>query len=280
MTYVITEPQALAAVAADIDGIGSSVSAANAAAAGQTSGVIAPAADEVSAAITKLFGVYSQEYQAVVAQAAAFQNEFSRALTAAGGAYAATELAAWNALGGGPVGSGGTMLQAPPNPQTLDVAVVMGGSGNPIPDATFVNGVLRWANQTGYSWNIAQAIFTPENLYPLTGVKSLPLDISVNEGVQILDATIQQQIGMGHSVLVQGYSQSSIIASLEMQKLAAAGNPYLPNQLAFNLLGDPMNPNGGLLARFPGLSLPSLGLDFYGATPADTPYHTSIYSLE
>jgi hypothetical protein len=29
-------------------------------------------------------------------------------------------------------------------------------------------------------------------------------------------------------------------------------NPPSANQLGFTLLGNPMNPNGGLLARFPG----------------------------
>jgi PE-PPE domain-containing protein/PE family protein len=283
MTYVIIEPQQLAAVAADVDGIGSAVSAANATAAGQVSGLVAPAADEISAAITKLFGAYSQEYQAVIGQAVAFQSEFSRALSAAGGAYAAAELAALNALGGGPVGSGGTPLMAVPNAQALDVALVMGGSGNPIPNFDFVNGVSQWAIKSGYSWGVTQAIFTPENLYPLTGVRSLTLDVSVNQGVQILDATIKQQLASGKSVLVQGYSQSSIIASLEMQNLMnPALNPTPPDasHLAFNLLGDPMNPNGGLLARFPGLSLPSIGLNFYGATPPDAPWNTAIYSLE
>jgi PE-PPE domain len=52
------------------------------------------------------------------------------------------------------------------------------------------------------------------------------------------------------------------------------------NQLGFTLLGDPMNPNGGLLERFVGLTLPSLGFDFYGATPPNTPYNTAIYTLE
>jgi PE-PPE domain len=47
-----------------------------------------------------------------------------------------------------------------------------------------------------------------------------------------------------------------------------------------------MNPNGGLLARFPGfpasqpLQIPSLGITFYGATPANTIYPTNVYTLE
>ncbi|ETW26509.1 hypothetical protein MGAST_18190 [Mycobacterium gastri 'Wayne'] len=45
-------------------------------------------------------------------------------------------------------------------------------------------------------------------------------------------------------------------------------------------LGEPMNPNGGLLARFAGLSLPSLGQTFYGATPPNTVWPTHIYTLE
>src|SRR5262249_20632520 len=121
------------------------------------------------------------------------------------------------------------------------------------------------------------------NLYPLTGTKSMTLDASVTEGVQILDATIKQQIAAGNSVLVQGYSQSSILASLEMRNLMNPQlnpNPPATNQLAFNLLADLMAPNGGLLARFPDLTLPSLGIDFYGATPSNTPYTTNIYTIE
>ncbi len=60
----------------------------------------------------------------------------------------------------------------------------------------------------------------------------------------------------------------------------ASANPPTGSQLYFNLLGDPMNPNGGLLERFVGLDLPTLGINFYGATPANTPWTTNIYTLE
>jgi PE-PPE domain/PE family len=286
MTYLIAEPEFMTAVAADVEQIGSAIGAANAAAAGPTSGVIAPAADEVSAAITKLFGQFGQEYRAAVAQAAVFHSQFARALTAAGGAYAAAEAAASNALGvSGAAGAAATSAQVPSIASALtdpavSVALVMGGSGNPIPDTKFIDGVLNWATRGGFTWGSVQALFTPEQLYPLTGVRSLPLSTSVSEGVQILDAAIKQQIAAGNSVLVQSYSQSSIIASIEMQNLLASASPPTGSQLYFNLLGDPMNPNGGLLERFAGLVLPSLGLDFYGATPANTPWTTNIFSLE
>ena len=52
----------------------------------RTSVLLAPAADEVSTAITELFGAYSRDYQAVVKHAAGVfrENEFTRALAAAG----------------------------------------------------------------------------------------------------------------------------------------------------------------------------------------------------
>ena len=93
-SYVITEPQIISAVATEVEGIGSAISAANAEATGPTSGLLAPADDEVSAAITNLFGAYSREYHAVVRHAAAFHDEFTRALAAAGNAYANADLAA------------------------------------------------------------------------------------------------------------------------------------------------------------------------------------------
>ena len=54
MSYVITVPDTLAAAAADLAGIGSSLNEANSAAAAQTTGLIAAAEDEVSAAIASL----------------------------------------------------------------------------------------------------------------------------------------------------------------------------------------------------------------------------------
>lgn len=284
MTYVLLEPQILASVATNIEELGSTITAANAEAASPISGLAPAAADEVSEAIAKLFGAYGRQYQAVATRAAAFHTDFTEALAAAGNAYATAETDARALLGGGSeTPTANSLMSRMTSPLTGNiVAVVMGGSGNPIPNSDYTTGVLRWA-AFNYTWNTADTIFTPEGLYPLTGTKSLPLDTSVSQGVQILDATIKQQLAGGNSVLVQGYSQSTIIASLEMQNLMNPQlNPSPPatNQLAFNLLADLMAPNGGMLARFPGLTLPSLGIDFYGATPANTPYTTNIYTIQ
>jgi hypothetical protein len=62
-----------------------------------------------------------------------------------------------------------------------------------------------------------------------------------------------------------------------MPKLLAEG--FTPGQVSFVLTGDPLNPNGGLLSRFPGANAPSVGLTFGGATPSND-FPTTIWTLE
>lgn len=76
----------LASAATDLAGIGSALSAANAAAAAPTTAMLAACADEVSAVAR-----HAQAYQALSLQATAFHQQFVQALTGAGGAYAAAE---------------------------------------------------------------------------------------------------------------------------------------------------------------------------------------------
>jgi PE family len=90
-SYVIAAPEALAEVSGNLTGIGEAIRAANAAAAPSTTGIVAAAGDEVSAAIKSLFGGYAQEFQTLSAQATQFHAEFVRALGAGGAGYAAAE---------------------------------------------------------------------------------------------------------------------------------------------------------------------------------------------
>jgi hypothetical protein len=71
MSFVIAAPEFVTAAATDLANIGSKLSAADAAAATQTTGVLASAEDEVSAAIGAVFSAHGQAYQALSAQAAA-----------------------------------------------------------------------------------------------------------------------------------------------------------------------------------------------------------------
>ncbi|MBA2788300.1 PE family protein, partial [Mycobacterium canettii] len=100
MSYVIAAPEALVAAATDLATLGSTIGAANAAAAGSTTALLAAGADEVSAAIAALFGMHGQTYQALSARAAAFHERFVQALATGGGAYAAAEAASASPLQG------------------------------------------------------------------------------------------------------------------------------------------------------------------------------------
>jgi predicted oxidoreductase (fatty acid repression mutant protein) len=92
MSLVSTQPEVLAAAAGTLQGIGSAMSAQNAAAAAPTTGVVLVAADEVSA-LTAQFAAHAQMYQAVSAQAAAIHQMFVNTLGTSAGSHAATEAA-------------------------------------------------------------------------------------------------------------------------------------------------------------------------------------------
>ena len=93
MSFVIAMPEMLGTAATDLTSLGSTLSEANAAAAARTTGVLAAAEDEVSAAIAAVFSAHSQGFQALSAQAAAFHAQFVQALTAGAGSYASAETA-------------------------------------------------------------------------------------------------------------------------------------------------------------------------------------------
>ncbi len=93
MSSVIATPGLIATAATDLRTLRSSLRTANAAAAASTTGVLAAAEDEVSAAVASLFSGHGRAFQALSAQATAFHGQFVQALDGAGGAYAAAEAA-------------------------------------------------------------------------------------------------------------------------------------------------------------------------------------------
>ncbi|OBG34699.1 PE-PPE domain-containing protein [Mycobacterium sp. E3198] len=303
MSQLISTPEALAATAADVQNIGSAISAARAGAAGQTTGVLAAAEDEVSAAIAHLFGAYGQQYQATLSQAATFHTEFTRALAAAASAYAQAEsgnaalvagisneitaplrgLLGPTALTGG-ASTGPSVLASLVTSPSGDplYALIMGGTNNPEPDPFYVNSVYNAYIKPAFGPAIVQGLFTPEQFWPVTpNLGSMTFGQSVAKGVTLLNNAINStlfNLPNNHAV-VFGYSQSATIATNEINALMAAGSPY-QGQLNFVLIGNPNNPVGGILERFPGFYIPFLDVAFNGATPPSSPYPTSIYTLQ
>jgi hypothetical protein len=93
MSFVFATPEYLAGAASDLANIASTISSANAAALGPTSGVLAAGADEVSATIATLFGAHAEVYQALSAQAALFHQQFVDLMSGGAAQYALTEAA-------------------------------------------------------------------------------------------------------------------------------------------------------------------------------------------
>ena len=176
-------------------------------------------------------------------------------------------------------------------------ALIIGPSGVPVPNGQYAaNAQFLYLNQFMAPGYDSQLVFTPEGAYPITGIKSLPLPISADEGLEILIDTLQAlqpDDTVNHiPITIFGFSQSAVISSLLQRELEA--NPdLLPgvdrDQLSFITVGQEMNPNGGWFARFPGFNTPPLGEFFYGSTgyanPTDTgdpqfAYPVINYALE
>ncbi len=93
MSYLIAVPDLMAHATTELSSIGSALTAANAAAAVPTTGVLAAGADDVSAAVASLFAGHAQAYQSLGGQVAAFHQQFLEGLRGASGAYVAAEAA-------------------------------------------------------------------------------------------------------------------------------------------------------------------------------------------
>ena len=303
MSYMVTSPELLASTAADVQRIGSAIGAASTTAAGPTTGLVAAAQDEVSAAIAKLFGVYGEEYQGLLSQSTLFHSQFTQALAVAANAYTQAETAnaavlseVSNAVkapvqtlfGQAPAGGSGVLTSVARSSSGDPLyALIMGGTDNPTPDPQYVTNIFKSYIQPNplYSGAIKTGLFTPEQFWPVTpSVGNLTFAQSVSQGVSLLNNALLGPGGVittGNSAVVFGYSQSATIATNEINALLAlpAGSQPGPNQLSFMLIGDPNNPVGGLLERFPGFYIPFLDVPFNGATP-QSPWHTTIYTAQ
>ena len=98
MSFMSVVPEVMTDAAGNFASLGSTISAAHAAAAAPTTGVLAAAADEVSTAIAATFSQHASAYQVLSAQAAAFHTQLVQTLDAGSAAYAAAEAANVNPL--------------------------------------------------------------------------------------------------------------------------------------------------------------------------------------
>lgn len=288
MSYLTAQPELMAAAATNLADIRSAILSAASAATAPTTGLAAAAGDEVSAAIAKLFGVFGQEGQAALGMASAFQEEFAQVLAGNGLAYLQTELANATAAAGAALNPILSPIRSFLNSSAVNpaaaITLVLGASGYPIPVPDYIQGIPPLYIDPFFPGGPNIGVNTPEGLYPLTGVKALTFDVSAAQGLTILNDSITRAFAAlplpGDNVNVFGYSQSSVIASMEMRALNPSNIFGAGPNLNFSLVGNPSNPNGGLLTRFPGLSLPSLGLTLFGTATPDNSFQANIFTRE
>jgi hypothetical protein len=167
---------------------------------------------------------------------------------------------------------------APTHPgQTIEpVAVTTPEEGWPI------TGLIRLA---GFALG-PQSIFGPggaawpdEPWWKLSGLFDLDYEQSIQAGLTDLQ-TAMTKYG-NDPLVIYGYSQGAMIAIREKRKLAEQypAGTKAPD-IDFVLSEDPNLPNGGLLARFPGLYIPILGISFNGAEPTNTQFHTDVITRQ
>lgn len=165
-----------------------------------------------------------------------------------------------------------------------DDALIMGGTDQPDPGPPYpmdVNAdyiVPNLPNIYPGTTDTVTVLPTPEQLFPLPGYSELTLGQSMVQGLADVQTALAAE-PPGTDTIVFGYSQSATIATDELDEIAntTVTAPPSPAELAFVLVGDPNNPDGGLLERFDGLYIPGFNVAFNGATP-DSVYPTDVYT--
>lgn len=195
---------------------------------------------------------------------------------------------------------------APPTPVLAATALYMGGTFNElsVPQESpefigFYIGTMdaHYVTPTGLCTGgdpgcAPVAVYTPEQLFPITGLRDLNYDQSVAAGVANLDdclrgaacivteppytSTTRQPL-TDTAYTVMGFSQSATIASNE--KAALIADPPEAN-VSFVFVANPNRPNGGILQRFAGGYFPVLGVSFNGATPTDSPVSAPLTTVD
>lgn len=183
-------------------------------------------------------------------------------------------------------------------------ALIMGGTQHPLstpPDTPngFINAYMAQAvnnfiidshdddEEPVESDYNTYAVIYPAEFFPVFGAKTF--DTSVGDGVANLGSCLDSSAagcthneepgidspaadppvpGAGQQFAIFGYSQSAVVASLVKNGLI---DGTLPNSdldgTEFYLISNPMRPNGGILGRgFEGLTIPFIGITFYGPT--------------
>jgi hypothetical protein len=148
------------------------------------------------------------------------------------------------------------------NPDDTLNALMMGGTFQPTPSAPWMDSIINdyLDPATGASYT-GVAVTTPE---------TVPLAPSLQGGLADLQAAMahQQATDPGAPYLIEGYSQSAVLAVNEELAASSASGQPIPD-VTVALLGSGNRPNGGIFERLDGLYLPGAEVNADGAEPTD-----------
>lgn len=143
-----------------------------------------------------------------------------------------------------------------PSPASAAVLGTVGGTGN-----ASGHGVENLIGGTFIDGRTVEAIRTPQQLWPVNG--TMTLDQSIEEGAPNVITWVMNTPDPNKKIIA--ISQGSVVLSFVIAYYNDhPANAPPPDELSFVLVANPMRPNGGFLARFPGLSF--LGITGHGPT--------------
>jgi PE family len=172
MSYLVAAPEFLASAATDLSNIGSTLSEASAAAAAPTTGVLAAAEDEVSAAIAAMFSAHGQGFQALSAQAAVFHDQFVQALAAGARSYVGAEAANVAAFTANPAASAAAAQLAPLQSLNNLASQLAGALGLPRPTTPVPADTNLLSQTTNFGLFTNTATADPDDGYVATRFSS------------------------------------------------------------------------------------------------------------
>ena len=174
MSFLFAAPQELASAASDLAGIGSTVGAANAAAVAPTTGVVASAADQVSAQVAALLSEHGLGYQQVSAQMAAFHERFVQTLTAGASTYAQAESNAAQTLTHAVNAPGAALPGQPSAPNGIGSGAAGGTAAGVVSNAVSrIEGAVLGPNFAGAAGQTGALLAPTGGVGALTAARSL-----------------------------------------------------------------------------------------------------------
>jgi len=181
-------------------------------------------------------------------------------------------------------------------------ALYLGGTYHPLtlPEDTteYIEGYVNWANYNYVTpsqlcpWCASVAVYSPEQFWPVTGLRDVTYDASVAIGLDNLNNCLRgkpctvtdppytssgSRVLTDSSYTVFGYSQSGAIASMQKSDLIA--HP-LSGTVSFVFESNPNRPHGGILERFVGVRIPILDVTFNGATVTNSARSTPLTTVD